>query len=281
MTRKLSVALTLIGLLAGTAFAAEREQDSQDYTPVLKASETIELTVVNREAEELGEIHDLVISPDGERVSHVVVSAGGFLGLGDKLLPVPIEAVDFAEQTDGEDWVATIDITKERLKNAPNMEANDWSDLTTQGQTDRLNAYYDVDQEEEEVREIGKASEMIGMSIRNEASDDAENVGELNELVFEVDSGKIRYAAMSFGGWLGLGDKLFAVPWQHIAFARPAGEDEVQYLTLTEDISKEALEAAEGFSTDDWPARANENWLSGDAARPEATVADRADDRQR
>jgi len=144
-----------------------------------------------------------------------------------------------------------------------------------------LDAYYNVDQREREVREVRKVSELVGMPIRNEASDDADNIGKGSEIVFETGSGKIRYAAMSFGGWLGIGDKLFAVPWEHISFARPVGDEQVQYLTLTEDISKDALEKSQGFSADDWPARADDNWLAGGDDRPKAEVAETDDAYQR
>jgi sporulation protein YlmC with PRC-barrel domain len=99
MFHKLSIALT-IALLATavTAFAAEREEKKGR---VLKASETIGLPVVNRQDEELGEIHDLVVSPTGARLSHIVVSTGGVLGIGDTLRPVPIEAAHFLRR--GED----------------------------------------------------------------------------------------------------------------------------------------------------------------------------------
>jgi len=288
--RNIAIAFAMVGLWTAVTQAAEHagEQEAehageqQQDMQVLKASETIDMTVVNDEAEQLGEIYDLVVSPDGRRVSQVVVSAGGFLGLGDKLLPVPIGAVKFIEQSEkDEEWVAKIDIDKERLKNAPSMEGDGWGDLTEPKWSGELNAYYNVERKEENAREVRKVSELIGMPIRNEASEDADNVGEVNEIVFETSSGTIRYAAMSFGGWLGIGDKLFAVPWDHISFARSAGDDAVQYLTLTEDISKDALQAAEGFNADDWPAKADESWLSGNRSRPKARVAKENEERQR
>lgn len=54
-----------------------------------------------------------------------------------------------------------------------------------------------------------KVSEVIGADVHNQQK---ENLGDIKDLVIHTSNGRVRYAVVSFGGWLGMGDKLFAVP---------------------------------------------------------------------
>src|SRR5687768_3742813 len=66
-----------------------------------------------------------------------------------------------------------------------------------------------------EVATSFRSSELIGMEVRDRTGKD---LGKIEDLVVELNSGDIRYAALSFGGFAGFGDKLFAVPWQSMTF---------------------------------------------------------------
>ena len=87
------------------------------------------------------------------------------------------------------------------------------------------------------------ATTMIGDPVRNTADDD---LGKLEDLMIDLDTGCIVYAVLSFGGFLGMGDKLFAIPW---ASLRVDLEEEC----LRMDIDQETLEKAPGFNKDNWP----------------------------
>ncbi len=56
-----------------------------------------------------------------------------------------------------------------------------------------------------------RTSQVIGMTVRNM---DGKDIGTVNDIVLNAATGRVRYAAVSYGGFLGMGDKLFAVPWQ-------------------------------------------------------------------
>lgn len=73
-----------------------------------------------------------------------------------------------------------------------------------------------------------------------------DKLGDLKEIMFNIDSGEIAYAVLSFGGWLGMGDKLFAVPWRAL---RVDGDNKCLILNA----SKERLKTAPGFDKDHWP----------------------------
>ncbi len=71
---------------------------------------------------------------------------------------------------------------------------------------------------------------------------EGEDLGKIEELLIDLQSGRIGYAVLSFGGFLGLSDKLFAIPWQALTLRLH------EHAFLLE-IPKETLEKAEGFET--------------------------------
>lgn len=95
-----------------------------------------------------------------------------------------------------------------------------------------------------------KASSMIGTDVCNPKGD---NLGEIKEVVIDPGTGRVAYAVVSFGGFLGMGKKLFAIPFSAFEF----DVEENEYVL---DISKERLEAAPGFDADHWPSMSEEKW---------------------
>ncbi|NVM78364.1 sporulation protein YlmC with PRC-barrel domain [Duganella sp. SG902] len=91
------------------------------------------------------------------------------------------------------------------------------------------------------------ADTLIGEDVYNRQEED---LGDIKEIMLDMRNGQVAYAVLSFGGWLGMGDKLFAVPWQALEL------DTVNKRFLL-DVSKEHLKNAPGFDKDDWPDMAS------------------------
>ena len=87
------------------------------------------------------------------------------------------------------------------------------------------------------------AGTVTGDSVVNRQGED---LGKIEEIMLDIDEGRVAYAVLSFGGFLGIGDKLFAVPWK--ALRLDAGKDR-----FILDTPKEKLEKAPGFDKSDWP----------------------------
>ncbi|MGA6926807.1 MAG: PRC-barrel domain-containing protein [Desulfosarcina sp.] len=103
-----------------------------------RGSDLIGEEVVNRNDEEMGEVEDIVIGRDG-RVSYVLISHGGVLGIGDNLIPVPFSAISRSAQDDDD---IVIDMTKEELENAPNFAKNQWPDFDDDAYQNEVHGYY-------------------------------------------------------------------------------------------------------------------------------------------
>jgi sporulation protein YlmC with PRC-barrel domain len=96
------------------------------------------------------------------------------------------------------------------------------------------------------------ASTLTGDNVRNL---DGDKLGHLEEIVIDLDTGRVNYAVLSSGGLLGLGDKLFAVPWDLLTV-------DTENKEVVVDVSKETLENAPGFDKDNWPDLHDRTWVS-------------------
>ena len=83
-------------------------------------------------------------------------------------------------------------------------------------------------------------------------------MGEINDLVIDGNNGRVRYAAVTYGGVLGVGDKMFAVPFEAFQVKRQAGDADDYVLTL--DVTQQRLEGAQGFDQENWPNFADRNF---------------------
>lgn len=95
-------------------------------------------TVVNTKGTTLGDIKDLMIDPATGTVEYAVLDFGGFLGIGDKLFAVPLQA--FTVDRTNERF--TLDVTKERLENAPGFDKSDWPSSADATFTEGVYDYY-------------------------------------------------------------------------------------------------------------------------------------------
>ncbi len=98
-----------------------------------------------------------------------------------------------------------------------------------------------------------RLSSLTGMQVRNP---NGEELGKIEDYVVDMESGKITYVALSFGGFLGVGDKLFAMPFHAMTLQHDA--DGNYYFVLA--VPKESLEKAPGFDKEHWPNVADPKW---------------------
>ncbi len=99
-----------------------------------------------------------------------------------------------------------------------------------------------------------KASELIGMNVRGKSGEN--KIGSIKDFMVRS-NGRIVYAAVSFGGFLGIGDKLFAVPINAIDFVK---DDNGSYARI--DVTEETLKERKGFDKDNWPSQADRSFVT-------------------
>ncbi|RJF99106.1 PRC-barrel domain-containing protein [Noviherbaspirillum saxi] len=84
-----------------------------------------------------------------------------------------------------------------------------------------------------------------------------ERLGEIEEIMIDVPSGRVAYAVLSFGGVMGIGDKLFAIPWSALTL-------DADRRCFILDMSQERLRNAPGFDKAHWPSMADPGWTNTD-----------------
>jgi len=100
--------------------------------------------------------------------------------------------------------------------------------------------------------EIMAASTLEGDDVVNGKGED---LGDIKEIMIDVPSGRVAYAVLSSGGLLGMGDKLFAIPWSALTL-------DAERKCFILDVDAERLKAAPGFDKDHWPSMADSSWAS-------------------
>ncbi|WP_094228805.1 PRC-barrel domain-containing protein [Methanolobus psychrotolerans] len=224
---------------------------------VLSASTIRKDSVENPQGEDLGNIEDIVVDLDSGMVAYTVLSFGGILGIGDKYFAVPWDAL--RKKTGEHKFI--VDIDKEKLENAPGFDKENWPGIEEKDYREHVNMiseYYGYKPYWERVRETPAeketstrrthrtalaASDIKGISIENPQGED---LGNIEDIMIDLDSGMVAYTVLSFGGFLGIGEKYFAIPWE--ALGKKSGENK-----FIINVDKEKLKNAPGFDKDNWP----------------------------
>jgi sporulation protein YlmC with PRC-barrel domain len=100
--------------------------------------------------------------------------------------------------------------------------------------------------------EVMAASDFEGEEVVNH---NGETLGEIEEIMLDVRSGRIAYAVLAAGGFLGIGEKYFAIPWRALTL-------DTDRKCFILNVEKQRLENAPGFDRDHWPSMADERWAN-------------------
>lgn len=224
--------------------------------------------VVNRVGEDLGKIEELMIDLQSGKIAYVVLSFSEFMGLSNKFFAIPWQILTLRLH----EHAFLLGITKETLERAGGFEKGNWpltrEELAGTYISYGYQPYWQVQTgmpEEAESERMTRmetmtgrdnpdflsASTIKGDKVVNKAG---EHLGKIEELMIDLEDGRVAYAALSFGGFLGLGSKLFAIPWRALQM-------KLHDHAILLDIPKDILEKAEGFDKDHWPVT-NREWLS-------------------
>lgn len=93
------------------------------------------------------------------------------------------------------------------------------------------------------MQQVSRVSKILSTTVKNHSGD---YLGDIKDLVLDPETGQVAYTVVTFGGVFGMGNKLFAVPFQALRWVR-----DKEYYIL--DIDKSVLDKAPGFDDDHWP----------------------------
>ncbi|PRX90885.1 PRC-barrel domain-containing protein [Paraburkholderia sp. BL25I1N1] len=98
--------------------------------------------------------------------------------------------------------------------------------------------------------DVMTASTLDGNKV---VSSDGAEIGKISDIMLDVRSGRVTYAVLSEGGFLGIGSTLHAIPWSALTL----DTDEMCFFV---DITAEEVRNEPGFDKDHWPSMADVQW---------------------
>ncbi|MGB9929184.1 MAG: PRC-barrel domain-containing protein [Methanosarcina sp.] len=239
---------------------------NRDNPEFLSAESLMDDKVINTDGEDLGKFEDLMIDLADGRIAYAALSFGGIMGLGTKLFAIPWKALTLRVH----EHAFVLDVPKEVLKKAEGFEKDNWP-ATSRESLSTMYGYYGyrpywetgategvqlpghtVSETTTRTGEAGsgflRATKIQGEKVVNREGD---SLGKIEDLMFDLQDGRIAYAVISHGGILGIGSKHIAIPWQGLTQRTRNNE-------FVLDIPKETLDKAEGLDKDKWPVTREE-----------------------
>ena len=119
------------------------------YHTLLGVDTLIGNKVVNKANEELGEINDIMLYVQTGQIVYAILSNGGFLGVGNKLLAIPWHALMWDKLNN----VFVLNVAKERIEQAPGFDKLNWPDMADASWQEKVEMYFDMGDEGRPIEE--------------------------------------------------------------------------------------------------------------------------------
>lgn len=259
---------------------AKRQNTAHETSPLERLSKLHGMTVATPRGEKLGKIEDVLIDVGTPAIAFVVVAFDASVGHNGKFCAVPwCSFSDTTPRPTADSLV--LDLDKDRLRNAPCFEKDAWPNMgavtwavdvhkyfgqtpyweeramrgqmhDASGEPKRETPLEDAAKATSVKLDLRRGSTLIGLAVKNLKD---EKLGTLDDIVVVPKRNPIVYAVLASGGFLGLGEKLFAIPFRSFRFAAGGGDAVL-------DVDKEGLKDAPGFDKRSWPMNADEKFTS-------------------
>ena len=216
LTRLATTGKTLKGLgciIALGAFAlqapAAEPPTHENFRAVEQSISVIRMEVKDSQDQNIGRVDDLAIDLENGRLVEVIVSSGGFLGLGERTVAVPPAALRF----DPADGVLRINVDKEKFKAAPDFAMSKWAEHSQSRHVAEVYRYYGqkpyfaADGQDsrsgntatEPLGYIQRSSKLLGLPVKNLQD---EPLGNVNSFLCDLASGRVLHVIVLAPGFL-------------------------------------------------------------------------------
>jgi sporulation protein YlmC with PRC-barrel domain len=228
---------------------------SGQFSQPMLAHEIIGSVIKDSYDQKLGTVKDLAVDLSNGRVTEVIVSWGGFLGVDSKYVAVLPDSFSVDAKVG---IVRILNIDKQRLDAAPAVDLSKWSEAMEQPRVEQVYQYYDVTpyflvQEHPAHGEsailhplgrVERAGKLTGAEVMDQQN---QKIGKVEDLVVDLPQGRVVEVAINSGHYLQTPDELSAVPPQALAY--DSSRD-----VLTLDVTRDTLATMPRFSSRNWPA---------------------------
>lgn len=247
---------SVAGAILGLSALSGAGVDVKSPPTVWLTSELVGMKVVSKDGVGLGKIEDVVVHP-GSRTAYAVMAFGEWHGVGDKLFAMPWTVLrtmelDSTKKDSARSLVLPLD--REKLKDAPGFDKRKWPSFANADWSKDVDSFYvgdmnpnlgstAVDASARTATQIWRVTELKGTKVE---TPDGDNLGDIQELAIDS-GGRVHYATLSVGGFLGIGERIVPIPWDLLKFSLGGEKSDQKKVTLA--CTKKQLELAPEFKT--------------------------------
>ncbi|RWL80545.1 MAG: PRC-barrel domain containing protein [Mesorhizobium sp.] len=247
--------LLATGALAQTTPAPAQQAPAAETTaPVPRADGALMTNIIGEsvyngtgdDAQNIGKVDDVVFDSSGKAKS-AIIGVGGFLGVGKKDVAFDYAKLEWAEKN-GDRWLV-VKSTKDELNALPAFDRKPYdpapaqsADATQPANNTTAQAPAAAPAEPVKKAEGNLASNIMGESVYNGTADNAQKIGDVNDIVLAKD-GKAESLVIGVGGFLGIGEKNVAYDFAKAKWAEKNGDR-----WLVAETTKEELQAQPDFN---------------------------------
>jgi sporulation protein YlmC with PRC-barrel domain len=207
---------------------------------------------VRNNKEKIGKIDDLVIDLESGRVLYSVISIGGFLGIGDHFVAVPVGAL-----IESNTWFR-LPLDKQQLLHAPQYShAKDaQSRMSSPEFLNQLERLFGENEKSSDTGEampsesVGRLSDLKGLPVRNISH---QKIGNVETVIVDMHANRVPYVIVTPDRNIGLQGKLLALPPNALMLSP-------NRKVLNTGINNEQLSLAPSFESSSWPDFSNIIW---------------------
>ncbi|MDX8499557.1 PRC-barrel domain-containing protein [Mesorhizobium sp. VK4C] len=270
--------LVATGALAQTATPAQPPA-AENPAPVIRAEGSLMTNIIGesvyngtgKDAQDIGKIDDVVFDASGKAKS-AIIGVGGFLGVGTKDVAFDYSKMEWAEKN-GDRWLVA-KTTKDELNAQPAFDRKPYDPAPAQSadatQPSTTGTAPAPAQPAEPVKKAdgNLATNIMGESVYNGTADDAQKIGDVNDIVLAKD-GKAESLVIGVGGFLGIGEKSVTYDFAKAKWAEKNGDR-----WLVAETTKEQLQAQPDFNRKAYdPAPASTSTAASNETPPTTTPA--------
>ena len=252
--------LVASGAFAQTATTAPAEPPAaENPAPVVKADGALMTNIIGEsvyngtgdDAQNIGKVDDVVFDSSGKAKS-AIIGVGGFLGVGAKDVAFDYGKLEWAEKN-GDRWLVA-KTSKDELSAEPAFDRKAYdpapaqsADATQPATTDAGGAQQPADLNAKPAEPVKRAegnlaSNIMGETVYNGTTDDAQKIGDVKDIVLAKD-GKADSLVIGVGGFLGMGAKNVTFDFAKAKWAEKNGDR-----WLVAETTKEQLQAQPDFN---------------------------------
>lgn len=229
---------------------------------VMRADAVLNRDVTSPTGDDLGVLEDMIVDLDDGQLVYAVLDLSGIFDLDGQYRVVPANSLAL----DSAVGAALLAVDRNALEESPVLDSSKLAEFVDAGWQTRFQEYWQdwvmppgvetsESPEDVNVQVIPGFATVDTVKEYTVQNIEGEDLGNVEELVLNLSQGKVAYAVLSFGGILGLGDKLFAVPMDLLT-----PDLDVDNSTLLFNVSRAQLEEMPGFPSDNWPDVHNPQW---------------------